>query len=192
MEVHSCFPIRKLIKRLFKTNHTRALTICLPSAAANSSHITSMPQVDRGGIHEDTVGNEVVKCSVRLPLSAQRTEAHAERPRRVRKCTVWVQAEAVDTRRGVRLKESAVVDSGLLLNTCMFHYQQFQWASLKGSSWTLLGYDRKTAFYFYHFVYANHLQYEQFGTKYQNVPMFIITSYVFIILSQFFLFLPNF
>ena len=74
----------------------------------------------------------------------------------------------------------------------MFHYQQFQWASLMGSGWPLFGYDSKTAFYFYHFVYANHLQYEQFGTKYQNVPTFIITSYVFIILSQFFIFLPIF
>ena len=65
-EVLQLFPLRKLIKRLFIINHAR-LTICLPSAAANSSNITSMPQVDRGGSHEDYTGNEVVKCSVRLP-----------------------------------------------------------------------------------------------------------------------------
>ena len=60
----NCFRLRKLIKKLFKTNHARALTIGLQSAAVNSSNILSMPQVDRGDVREDSIGNEVVKCSI--------------------------------------------------------------------------------------------------------------------------------
>ena len=93
-----------------------SLTICLPSVAANSSGITSMPQADRGGIHEDSMGNKVVRCSVRyLRQRLAYTDPHRGRLRCVRKCTEWVQAEAVGTRRGVRLKESTAVDGGCIV-----------------------------------------------------------------------------
>ena len=63
--------------------------------------------------------------------------------------------------------------------TSRFGYQQFHWV-LKGNSWTWLGYDGKTAFYFFDFVHANYSRCEQFDTKYQNGPMFAIFPYLFL------------
>ena len=67
----------------------------MPSAAANSSNITSMPQVDRGGLHADYMGNEVVKCSTwYLRQRLADTGPHRGRLRRIQKCSVWAQVLA--------------------------------------------------------------------------------------------------
>ena len=116
-EVLQMFSLKEAqFKVLFKANHAHALMVYLSSAAANSS-ITSMLQVDRGGIHEDSMGNEVVKYSVGT-APASTPSGHRPTPRETAARSKMHRLSAgrgVDKRRGVRMRESAKVGGGCIV-----------------------------------------------------------------------------
>ena len=70
------FPLRKLITRSLKTNNIRTLTICQPSAAANSSTALQCLKLTVE-VFGDPMGHELLSRSVRHPRQTAR--AHAER-----------------------------------------------------------------------------------------------------------------
>ena len=74
----------------------------------------------------------------------------------------------MSTRREVRLK----VDDGRVVTARDVSLSAISVSFLKDTVQHLLGYGRKTAFYFHDFVNANRLQYAQFGTEYHNVLIF--------------------
>ena len=107
--------------------------------------------------------------------------------RRFRKCTAWVRGETVGAHRGVRLKESATVDGGCIVKTracfVLSNFSDLYWREAVELCWDMTA---KLPFISTTSCMQSICNMEQFGTKYQNVPIFIIISEVFIILSQFY------
>ena len=74
------------------------------------------------------------------------------------------------TGQGVRLKESADSGQTVKARACFAfnNFREFSQMETTEPRWDMT----QIGFYFNNFAHANHLRYEQLGTKYKNVPLF--------------------